>query len=101
VAVTSSFQINEGGVDRLVSGPGTRAMLTRKLNTGRNAAIVACPVDTGHLRSTIGIEVVTDAEGKPEGHLFARAEYALFVNDGTSRMAGRYFLEAGLAAMHE
>jgi len=48
-----------------------------------------CPVDTGHLRSTIGVDFDTDGLGFDVG---AYANYAHFVHWGTSRQAPQPFL---------
>lgn len=47
-----------------------------------------CPVRTGHLRSSIQVVRFSDFEGMVE----AFAEYALYVEQGTSRMRPKPFL---------
>lgn len=61
----------------------------RLANRIRNNAHNRCPVDTGHLQSRIQVE-----EAPEEGtyRVIDDAEYAIYVHEGTSRMAARPFL---------
>ncbi len=59
---------------------------------------VYCPVDTGHLVSTIGSEFAGDGRyGEMSGTVSATAKYAGYVHDGTSRQAPQPFLSTALA----
>lgn len=52
-----------------------------------------CPVRTGYLQSSITIRAGQD---QSEIEIAAEAEYAGFVEAGTSRMAARRYMEQGL-----
>lgn len=62
-------------------------VLDKVLADGSREAAVFAPVDTGNLRSSIGWE----ARGL-EGEFGATAEYALYVEEGTSTMAPHAFV---------
>lgn len=53
------------------------------------AAQARCPVRTGHLRSTIGVDISPDGLGFEVG---ATARYAGYVEFGTTRMAPQPYL---------
>lgn len=71
-------RVGEKG-SRVVRAAGFRIEATAKL---------FCPVDTGHLRSTISPQFIGDGRsGGMEAVVTARAAYAGYVEHGTSRMA--------------
>lgn len=53
------------------------------------------PIDTGRLRSSVNTQITDNGFNAVTG---TNVEYAVYVNYGTSRMQGRYFLQKGLAA---
>jgi len=57
-----------------------------------------CPVDTGRLRSSIGVELTVSAAG-PTVTVGTNVEYARYVEEGTRYMAARPFLRGALAAV--
>jgi HK97 gp10 family phage protein len=69
--------------------PRARRVVTKTgFDTVRGAQAL-CPVDTGHLRSTIGVDFDADGLGCDVG---AYASYAGYVHFGTSRQAPQPFL---------
>lgn len=67
------------------------------LRVGEARAKAEAPVRTGFLRSSIGSRMTSQSGGE----LFARANYAGYVNYGTRRMAGRPFMDRGAEAMKQ
>lgn len=70
------------------------AMVTRKTATAinRDAKILA-PVDTGNLRSSLGVTLTGDGRaGTMRAEISPTASYAVHVEYGTSRMAAQPFL---------
>lgn len=60
-------------------------------------AKVYCPVDTGHLRNSIGSEFEgSGRSGEMTGTVTAGANYARFVEYGTSRMHAQPFMNPAL-----
>jgi HK97 gp10 family phage protein len=55
-------------------------------------AKLRCPVDTGYLRGSIGYEVRRHMLFKHRLIIYSRAEYSVFVHEGTRRMRPRRFL---------
>ena len=69
--------------------------LVRKAYQVQNKARVNCPVDTGNLRGSITHEIAQDGEGL-SARVGTNVPYAVYVHEGTSRMAGRPFLRDAL-----
>lgn len=68
----------------------TRAVVGKTGHDTVRDSQIDCPVDTGHLKSTIGVDFDPDALGFEAG---AHASYAGYVHFGTRYMAPRpYFL---------
>lgn len=63
-------------------------LLTKVLADGSREAQAFAPVDTGNLRSSIGWGMTNAFSGE----FGATAEYAPYVEDGTSRMAPQAFV---------
>ena len=61
------------------------------LRLGEAAAKGRAPVDTGYLRSSIGVHMT----GRYSGVLEARADYAVHVEYGTRRMRAQPFMRPG------
>jgi HK97 gp10 family phage protein len=75
-----------------VGAKGARVVRTHTLRTEARG-IVYCPVDTGHLVSTVGSSFDGDGRsGEMTGTVSATASYAAYVHDGTSRQAPQPFL---------
>lgn len=53
------------------------------------------PIDKGRLRSSINTVITDKGLNAVTG---TNVEYAIYVNNGTSRMQGRHYMEKGLAA---
>ena len=64
-----------------------QAVLTKTLADGSREAQAFAPVDTGNLRSSISWE-----RRGLEGEFGATADYALYVEEGTSRMGPHAFV---------
>lgn len=78
---------------------GAKGAQVVRAHTTRTEArgIVYCPVDTGHLVSTIGSSFEGDGRsGGMTGTVAATASYARYVHDGTSRQAPQPFLTDAL-----
>lgn len=56
-------------------------------------AKLRCPVDTGYLRGSIGYKVTRYLFFWHRLMIFARADYAIYVHEGTRRMRPRRFLK--------
>lgn len=79
-----------------VGAKGSRVVRAYTLRTEARG-IVYCPVDTGHLVSTIGSSFEGDGRsGEMSGAVSATASYATYVHDGTSRQAPQPFLADAL-----
>jgi len=61
----------------------------------QNKAKEMAPVDTGRLRQSIRKETINDGLGV---RVSTNVKYAVFQNNGTSRVAGKRFMEGGFAA---
>ena len=62
-----------------------------------NLSQAECPVLTGFLRSTIGYEIKSDKSSTIE----AKADYAVYVHEGTQNMPARRFLLNPVVANEE
>lgn len=79
-----------------VGAKGSRVVRAYTLRTEARG-IVYCPVDTGHLVSTIGSSFEGDGRaGEMTGTVSATANYARYVEEGTSRAAPQPFLGPAL-----
>lgn len=63
-----------------------------------NRARQLCPVDTGNLRGSLSSEMVKATNGDVVGRVGTNVPYAVFVHEGTKKMAGRPFLKDALSA---
>ena len=61
----------------------------------QNAAKEAAPVDTGRLRQSIRMESINDGLG---AKISTNVTYAVYQNNGTSRISGKRFMEKGFIA---
>ena len=61
----------------------------------QNAAKETSPVDTGRLRQSIRMESINDGLG---AKISTNVHYAVYQNNGTSRISGKRFMEKGFAA---
>lgn len=74
------------------------AIVRRHTLACEGLAKVLAPVDTGHLRSSIGSSFTGDGRsGTVTGTVTAAARYSGFVESGTSRMAPQPFMAPALA----
>lgn len=81
-----------------VGAKGARVVRAHTIRTEARG-VVFCPVDTGHLRTTIGSSFEGDGRsGEMTGTVSATANYAKYVHDGTSRQAPQPFLADALRA---
>lgn len=89
---TVAIRINEPGIAELGR---TRLMpwLVQLGNRVMNNSAVRVPVDTGYLRSS---RVLTPDEGSLSVRVSYRANYAIFVHNGTRYMTGRPYLTDAL-----
>ena len=79
-----------------VGAKGARVVKAHTIRTEARA-IVYCPVDTGHLRSTIGHSFGGDGRsGEMTGIVTATARYAYWVEFGTSRAGAQPYLGPAL-----
>lgn len=79
-----------------VGAKGARVVKAHTIRTEARA-IVYCPVDTGHLRSTIGHSFEGDGRsGEMTGTVSATAKYAGYVHWGTSIQSPQPFLSDAL-----
>jgi HK97 gp10 family phage protein len=76
------------------SGP-VGQLIARLCVKVESAAKARCPVDTGRLRSSITWRIESEHDGVV-GIVGTNVEYAIYVHQGTRRMAGRPFLLEGL-----
>jgi HK97 gp10 family phage protein len=70
-------------------------MLARIAAKAETASKARCPVDTGRLRGSINWRIEMDGQGLV-AIIGTNVEYAIYVHEGTSRMAGRPFLVEGV-----
>ena len=89
--------LNKREVYDLLASPNgdTARYLVRKAYQVQNKARANCPVDTGNLRGSITHEIAQDGEGL-SARVGTNVPYAVYVHEGTSRMAGRPFLRDAL-----
>ncbi len=80
----------EGNINRGV-GEALQEVVALVLNRAQHAA----PVDTGRLRADIRTRV---HEKELQGEIYNEVEYAVYVHEGTSRMAGRPYLRDAITA---
>lgn len=76
-----------GAADTII--PRTQNVIMKTGYDTVTAAQARCPVRTGHLRSTIGVEIDVDGLGFEAS---ARASYSGYVEFGTTHMAPQPFL---------
>jgi len=72
-----------------------KAVMQAALDAGFAVMQDSTPVRTGNLKSSEGVSV-TASDGT-EGEMHADAEYAGFVNGGTSRQSAQPFFDRGVA----
>ena len=92
-----SFTWNRSEEARLLkatSSPVGR-MLARLAAKAETASKARCPVDTGRLRGSINWRIQMEG-GQLVAIIGTNVEYAIYVHEGTSRMAGRPFLVEGV-----
>lgn len=77
-----------------ISGDVSRYMLRLGIKV-QSAARRRCPVDTGRLRSSIGVTQKETAQGAVTS-IGTNVEYALYVHEGTRFQQGRPFLADAL-----
>jgi hypothetical protein len=84
-------------------GPVGRDLIRRAIRVHRHA-VMLCPVDTGHLRSSLTWELGEIGSGGGEGvwgeglyvDVGTNVEYAPYVEEGTRYMTARPFLRPSL-----
>jgi HK97 gp10 family phage protein len=93
-----SFRLSNtlGRVPPLLRSEATR-ITSEGLRIGEAAAKGRAPVDTGYLRSSIGVR----STGPYSGALEARADYAVHVEYGTRRMRAQPFMSFGERAARD
>lgn len=93
------FIPNAGGLAEVLVSPSGPVVvdLVRRCLRVTAAAKELCPVDTGRLRSSIRFSLGVDEVGR-FGQVGTDVEYAIYVHEGTSRMAARPFLRDALPA---
>jgi HK97 gp10 family phage protein len=91
-SVTVTYRPEPGGWADFVNGSEYRAWLTRLGNRVVNNAKGRCPVDTGNLRSSIRLDLLSNGEAE----VSANTEYAGYVHDGTRYVPARPFLRDAL-----
>jgi HK97 gp10 family phage protein len=92
--------VNQGALHSLLSsptGPVSRAMLRKGILVS-NAAKVLCPVDTGRLRSSIGVRQTFSPTGATT-IVGTVVEYGGYIEYGTSRMRAQPYLRPALRAV--
>lgn len=62
--------------------------LRRRANSVLNAARAGCPVNTGVLRASLTMEIVSES-GVPVARIGSPLEYLIYVHEGTGVYAGR------------
>lgn len=76
------------------TGPTSRYLLRQGILVS-NAAKVLCPVDTGRLRSSIGVSQQSGSGGMVTT-VEATADYALYVEEGTRYQRAQPYLRPAL-----
>lgn len=94
--------LNNSQIKALLTGPNSPAY-NKMMAAGRRVLQQATrnvPVDQGFLKGSLAMEVIADSSGGKFGNVVVRVsaseEYAIFVHNGTSRMAARPFLKDAL-----
>jgi len=87
-----AFELRAGRVAAAQAGDRAAALLALKL---RNEAVRRCPVDTGRLRQSIGLQKVGDGHYR----VGTNVVYAPYVEFGTRRMAAQPFMRPALEAV--
>ena len=82
------------GFDLKLSGKVKKSMALAGLHM-ETVAKINTPVDTGRLRAS---EHYRSADKGYAAEAYTNVEYAQYVNDGTTRQHGRFFMEKGQAA---
>lgn len=81
--------------------PALAGVLRESVETAGSAAVDAAkrlaPVKTGRLRDSIGYTVSVSPDGAAEAVIGSDVPYAAAQELGTARIAGKHFLEHGLA----
>lgn len=87
-----AFELHVGRVEAAAAGDRAAALLALRL---RNEAVRRCPVDTGRLRGSIGLQKVG------EGHyrVGTNVVYAPFVEFGTRRTRAQPFMRPAVEAV--
>lgn len=87
-----AFELRVGRVTAAQAGDRAAALLALKL---RNEAVRRCPVDTGRLRQSIGLQKIG------EGHyrVGTNVTYAPYVEFGTRRTRAQPFMRPALEAV--
>ncbi len=92
VRVITYGEIEQLQLKKKIISSGVQRAVERIAGYVQQFAQVSCPVKTGALRSSIGTVV-----GNLIAVVTAAIYYAIYVNDGTYKMAGRFFMESGAA----
>lgn len=97
MATSVTLRLNAANINQLLNSPsgGVARYLIRKGIEVENAAKVLCPVDTGRLRSSIGLSTFPTANGLIV-RVGSNVEYAGYVERGTSRMRAQPYLRPAL-----
>ncbi len=84
--------VDLGGAGKRV-GAGASAIVRKTGARVESEAKAFAPVDTGNLRNSIGMDVISDGRsGAVEVEVGPTASYGIFVELGTSRMAPAAYL---------
>lgn len=94
MAELNRLSVDLAGATREVL-PLARVVIQKSAADVKRDAQIFAPVDTGNLRSSIGYET-RELVGSVEAEIGATADYAAYVEFGTSRMAPRAFLGPSL-----
>lgn len=100
--MAAAVVLHPGPIHQLLSAPGggVAAAMLRLGIAVQTGARRRCPVDTGRLRASIGVELTATSTG-PAVTVGSIVSYALYVHNGTRYMPGRPFLTDALtAAVH-
>jgi HK97 gp10 family phage protein len=87
-----AFELRVGRVTAAQAGDRAAALLALKL---RNEAVRRCPVDTGRLRQSIGLQKVGDGHYR----VGTNVVYAPYVEFGTRRARAQPFMRPALEAV--
>lgn len=87
-----AFELRAGRVTAAQAGDRATALLALKL---RNEAVRRCPVDTGRLRQSIGLQKIGDGHYR----VGTNVSYAPYVEFGTRRARAQPFLRPALEAV--